>query len=135
MFETELVSYLDSVSGLTALVSNRTYTPILPQQPTYPCIRYYVSEPNPEYIMTGKRSSGHEKQVQFDCYATTMAEARAIAAALESALDIDSVSGDWGSPVSIHMNAAFLENYEEFYEDDPKVARVMVQYKFSFNLL
>jgi hypothetical protein len=137
MFETELLSYLKSVSALTTLVGNRIYTEAAPQGAVYPFLIYSEVSETPDYVMSGQRSSLVEKCFQFDCYATTRSGARAVRDALRSALSYDNCAGDWGSPPTIHMNGAFLElsEHTDKYEPDPKVPRITEQYKFLYNLL
>jgi hypothetical protein len=137
MFETELLSYLKSVSALTTLVGNRIYTEAAPQGAVYPFVVYSEITDPTEYVMSGKKSSLSEAHYQFDCYATTRAVARSVRDAIADALDIDNCSGDWGSPPTIAMNAAFqtLNENIDRYEPDPKVPRITLQYKFLFNPL
>lgn len=98
MIEDDMYTYLQTVSGLTALVSTRIYPNELPQEPDLPAVVYHR--------ITGARTetTGNDSQLahpmfQLDAYAATYSAVKAVAEQLRLALQ--GYSGLWdATPVS-----------------------------------
>ena len=86
--ETDLYSTLSTDAGVIAICSTRIYPNLAPESATNPYIVYSV--------ITGERLStlpgvgdAKRKRVQINCHSETYAEAKSLAAAVESALEGD----------------------------------------------
>ena len=92
--EVALVAILTtgSPNAVAALVGVRVYPVVLPQNVTYPAIRYArISTAREQYRLLSRtvanKASRQDGRFQIDCYAVTDADARALAAAVRSELD------------------------------------------------
>ena len=102
-------------AGTTALVGTRVYPLRLPQGPTYPAIRYQVISAPREHAMGADTGTVHAR-VQVDCWATTYAGAKALAA--QVILALSRWGGTSGGVVVEHV---FLENEIDRFEPDPLI--------------
>ena len=88
MAEIEEVIYskLSAHAGLATLVSTRVYPDQLPQLPTLPAVTY--ARISTQVTNTRDNTSGglERPRFQFDCWALTRIEARAVAGQVRSAL-------------------------------------------------
>lgn len=73
-------SILTSDTALAALVGTRIYPGELPDNPTYPAIRYTILT-SPRYEVNSVA------RIQFSCFATTFDQSRTIGELVEQALD------------------------------------------------
>ncbi len=116
MAEVEQAIYdrLSNYAGLTALVSTRIYPMVLPQNPTYPAVRYQR--------ISGTRLSAIDVDIgiaqprfQVDCYAETYLGVKSLFTEVRGALQ------RW---TGTHSGVVVLDSRMEggdrdFYEDDP----------------
>ena len=121
-------SRLEAVAGVTALVgsgsSARIYPMLLPQNPTYPAVRYQQVDGVRESAM-GADIGVVSATVQIDSYAETYAGARALAEAVRAALQRFS-----GTVASVQIDDVFVASGpNDFYEEQVKARRV--QYDFQ----
>lgn len=94
-------SRLSSDTSLTALVGERIYPAVRPQDTTLPAVTYYHSGSEREYGLT--YSSGLVSAfVTIESWATTIASALAVAAAVRGAMD--NYSGTSGTVVVDHVD-------------------------------
>ena len=85
--ETILYTHLAGNVALAALVSNRIYPDMLPQDVTYPAIRYVVVDRVEVQVKPALATVRHVRaRVQMDVYARSYAAAKTAAAALTVAL-------------------------------------------------
>lgn len=83
--ETLLRSKLVGDSGVAALVGVRVHPERLPQNVTYPAIRYTVTDSPPQVTTPGIRIL--RTRVQLDVYAATYSAAKGVTAAVRTALN------------------------------------------------
>lgn len=108
---------LTSYSGITALISTRSYPLLLPQHPTIPAVTYQ------KVSNTGQKGTStlRETRYQFNCWGRTYAEAHTLAtqvkAAFEEWHDLDQTPG---------VNMGLVVNELDDYDDEAKVFRVIV---------
>ena len=119
----QLYTYLTQVGTATAtLVSARVYPNYLPQNPTYPALRYQeISQPD-----YGNGSIElFEPRYQFDCFATTYAAAAGLADAVQDDLR------NWGNPAGTPavVNARDVGRLDD-YDPDTDVHRIIVDVQF-----
>ncbi len=85
--ETHLFTHLTGNTALAALVSNRIYPDMLPQDATYPAIRYAVIDRVEVLVKPSKTTVRHVRaRVQLDLYARTYSAAKQLEAALVAAV-------------------------------------------------
>ena len=87
--ETVLVALLEADSGWTALAGARLYDTRAPQNTARPYAIFQLVDDIEDRHLAG-RSGLHRARYQFDFYADSKAEARALAAAANPALEITS---------------------------------------------
>lgn len=104
------------------LVGERIYPVVLPQDVTYPAVRYARVSGMREYSHDGD-SGLVDARSQWDCYAETWIDARALATALIGALSGKRL-GD--------IQAIHLESQRDLYEDDVSSAAARV-YRVSID--
>lgn len=83
--ETLLRNKLVGTAGVAALVSTRVHPDMLPQNVTYPAIRYVVTDSPPTVTTAGARFL--RARIQLDVYAASYASAKAVTAAVRTALN------------------------------------------------
>jgi hypothetical protein len=81
-----VLDYLDDYSGLTALVGERMSPLIRDQNETLPCVTLSLVSVDPQNHLNGAPTLD-QNRVQIDSWATTYAGARAVAAAVRTALE------------------------------------------------
>lgn len=125
VFVEDLFTYLKTQTSAGV----RIYPQELPQQPTFPAIRYLqVSDP-PEHTHSGRSKLRHPR-FQFDCFdADTESHdgylgAKALADEMVAALD-----GYKGSMGTIECQAGFQENAQDNH--DPETGRHWVTLDFE----
>ena len=105
--EQALFNRLCTHVGLTAVVGNRIYPVRLPLRADYPAISYFrVSRPTTRTF--GGTVAGASPRFQFDCWAKSYADAKAVADQVIAALD--GFSGTMGGPGGVEVQAVYLEN-------------------------
>lgn len=117
--ETALYSYLTSYAGLTALVSDRIYPLVIPEQASLPAIAYQRISTRITYSHDGD-SELDRPRFQFACVASTAKAAREVAEQVVAAL-----SGYSGTMSGLNVGASFIENQLDGYEPQPTDAYVM----------
>jgi len=89
--EAAVVAILELDAGVTALVGTRIYPKVLPQNVTYPAIRYQrISTARGQFrVMTrsGGKATRQQPRFQLDSYGLTESSVQAVAAAVRAALD------------------------------------------------
>jgi hypothetical protein len=100
---------------LGPLVANKVHPVVVPQQATYPCIRYATISATPENSLCG--SSGLVRsQVQVDIYAEEYATVRALREQVTAAMRAD-----------FPLENILLSEFEAF-ESEPKLFRRVLTY-------
>lgn len=83
--EEALVAHLFAQSGLTALISDRLYPNEVPQSAAYPAVTYQDISDIKVHTLTGQDSL-EQPIKQFTAYASTKAQAKAVANQIKTAL-------------------------------------------------
>lgn len=117
--ETALYSYLTSYAGLTALVGDRIYPLVIPEQAGLPAIAYQRISTRITYSHDGD-SELDRTRFQFACVAKTAKEAREVAEQVVAALSAYS-----GPMDGLNVGASFIENRLDGYEPQPTDAYVV----------
>ena len=113
-------TYLTTYAGLTALIGARLFPLKIPQNVTYPCIRYTRVSGPLELAHDGPVNLGHPRY-QFDVYDPLHDVAWQVARQLEFALH-----GYSGAMGTVAVGASIVEDMREDYNDQLDVYRVMV---------
>ncbi|MGB9780621.1 DUF3168 domain-containing protein [Caldanaerobacter sp.] len=119
MLEQAIYGYVSTHAGVTALVGNRIYPLLLPQNPTYPAIVYSRVSRIYEKDLSG--TVWNQSRIQFSCYAKKYSEAKAVAEQLRSAFrDYRGKIGD------IDIMVADVTNEIDLYEPDTALFNVSI---------
>lgn len=115
MIETEIYAYLSSNNAITALVGNRIYPLILPQNYTLPAITYTK--------ISGQRVNAKDGQTglanprfQFSCWAKTYLEAKKVADVVRIAMNV------------FPNGTTYMQDEQDFYEPDTGLYHVPVDF-------
>jgi hypothetical protein len=110
--EVALASYLEAHALVSPLVGSRVYPEVLPQRPTYPAIVY--QRVTTARVRSFDGPSGLARpRIQLDCYGSTYAQAKAVAAAVRLALDHKTFDAGL-----VHVQGAFLEDERDVRESE-----------------
>jgi hypothetical protein len=113
--ETKLVTLLAGTVGVSNLVGARIYPATLPQNPTLPAITYMRVTSGPVYSITGY-SGLDNPHMQIDCWASTYSAAKALRAAVLTAID------------GATTLKGVLISDQDMYEDDVMIYRVSMDF-------
>lgn len=116
MIEQDVYARLTADPAVSALVDTRVYPSILPQTPTLPAVSYARISAIPTYSLAGRSSLRHAT-IEINAWAMTYAEVKALAEAIEDAMDAD---GSAFKAVQI--------TDQDLYESDIKIYRVLAEY-------
>lgn len=105
--ETVLYSTVTAAAGVTALVGTRVYPVRAPQEATAPYVTYRRVSDLP-HLTHGLESDSGAGRWQFDCYAPTYAQVKAVAQALKDALNGQRVTAAGGERM-VAMNRGELD--------------------------
>ena len=86
--ESDLYATLSGDAGVTALCSTRIYPNLAPESVTFPYCAYQMVSGLRLSTITGV-GDALRKRLQISCHANTYSEAKALAVAVEAALDGD----------------------------------------------
>ncbi len=124
-FYTDLYTYLQTIAGLTNLVSTRMYPVRLPQKPTMPALVIQKIARVREYSHSGDSNLANPTY-QFDCFAVTHEGAVALQVQVEAALS--AFSGTMGSET---VYSAFIANVLDNFETETALYRQIVDVEFQ----
>lgn len=116
--EEHVFAALTANPAVAALVSQRIYPLVMPQNPTLPAIRYEVTGQASEWALTGAEAM-RETMFDVDCWAaetsgkSAYAAAKEVQEAVRAALDAYSASG---------IQGVFVDNSADYY--DPETGAV-----------
>lgn len=113
--ERHIESRLTSHAGLSALVSTRVYPKKLPQEVTYPCLVYEVSNRS-EYPTMGSNADQSRKRITVRGYDTSYSGVKSLEAQIKAALDRYTGTSDGTT-----IDGSYLENMIDTYEDEFQV--------------
>ncbi len=127
--ETGIVSYLQSYSGLTSLISNRVYLMYIPQSATLPCLVYSrVSTPRElTHDTSGSAGALAHSRFQFDAWDESYSSVKSITDQVRAALNGKSGSiGSGGNAVTIRASLVDEESPE--YNPETNLYRSRSEY-------
>lgn len=123
-----LYTYLQSVTAITDIVSDRVYPQHLPQNPVLPAITYTIISEDPVHDMQG--SSGlNNATIQLDGWAETDDDRRELKREIRNALD-----GYKGAMGSVTVQAVLLVNRFNAFDDDIENYRSINEFMFWYTL-
>lgn len=117
----QIYSRLTTHSDVAALVGNRVYPIILPQDPTLPAITYQIISQTP----TGGNIHLHNMRLQVDCWSTSYAGADGLAAKVIAALRL---YGERSNQRPLLMSA-YDVNRQDLFEPDTNEWRVSIDFQ------
>lgn len=129
VLEEGLVAYLRGYSGLTSLISTRTYGIRIPQSATLPCLVVTrISTPRQlTHQSTGAGGDLVSPRFQFDAWDTTQASTKAVNDQVRAALNGKSGSVGAGA-VTVTVRAALANEEAPTYEPDAELYRCRSEY-------
>ena len=119
----EIFTRLTGYSGLTALIDKRVYYMRMPQKHRLPAIVYQKISGPKLYSHDGEAGLAYPR-IQFSCMADDPDEATSVAAQLQAALSAYTDSG-----LTTPIEASFILNEFDDYEQDTDIYRVLVDYR------
>lgn len=126
MIEEGIYSYISGVAAITAIVSTRIYPVLVPQNPTYPLVRY--QKISGVRLHTLDQAVGMVRSIyQFDAWAETYLAAKQLSRELRLALD--SYRGIMGSDT---IHGAFVRNELDVYEELTKLHRIILEVELIY---
>jgi len=129
VIEEGLISYLQGYSGLTALISTRTYGMRIPQSATLPCLVVQrVTTPRISTMQSSGRTGDFiSPRFQLDAWAETQSSSNAINEQVRAALNGKKGSiGSGGQAVTIR--AALAAEEVPTYEPESELYRTRSEY-------
>lgn len=126
-----LFSALTADAGIAALIGTRVYPVMLPENPTLPALIYKFvgGRSTPTLTTSGMQRS----RLEIDCYGATYDDASALRSAVIAALN--GLQGQLADGTYL-QNADLLNPGLDFFEDEPRQYRCMVEfylfYTFQF---
>lgn len=128
-FDEALKTHLGTVSSLTALVGDRIHPDELPERKRFPLLVYKEITLVPMYSQEGD-SNLTRTRVQFDAYASTRAEARAILVLLRTEF-----SGKRWYAVGVQVQSGFIAGSPRSeFDEGLKAWRAGIDYEFAYRL-
>jgi len=122
MIETAIRNKLLESSEISALVSNRIYLSVLPQNATFPAISFFrVSNYRPHNLNTAS------PRFQFDCWATSYSVAMELADEVRKALH-----GQQGIFTNTQVIQGVYLSEEALYEPDTKLHHIALDMKIIY---
>jgi hypothetical protein len=125
--ETALFSYVTGDVAVGGLIGARMYPVILPQDPTYPAVRYAVVSAPREHDHDGPNGLVRAR-VQVDVYGVTYASVKAVKEAIRGRLD-----GFRGNMAGVTVGSAHLLSERDGFEDSAGVFDVSFDFSIWFH--
>jgi len=117
IIEEALYAYLTNYAELTALVGDRIYPVILPQNTTLPAVTFQRISGIREYSQSGPSGLAHPR-FQFSCWAEKYEEAKAVAEQIRLALE--GYKGMMGGSDGVRVDAIYVEDDHDIYDPETK---------------
>ena len=108
--ETDLYTTLSTTAGVTAICSTRIYPSLAPESATLPYLTYQLITGGRISTITGVNDMTR-KRIQLSCHASTYAESKSLADAVDAALEGDGYhdySSDFYDP-SVQIYTAIID--------------------------
>jgi hypothetical protein len=110
--EEAIYSKLTGDAGVSALVSTRVYPNVVPQDIAMPAVAYQRISTVRDMAHDGPLGIAHAR-FQFTISASSYSSARNVANAIRAA--VDGVSGTWGGEGGVVIEASWVENEVDGY--------------------
>ncbi len=123
MIEYALCSIIAADSGFNALAEKRFYPVLLPQSAKLPAATYQLITTTPNYAIDG-RLNFTSITLQIDAWAHSYSEVKALAAAIDAAID------DY-SDTKIH--GIQLKSSNDEFVPEARIYRVLSEYEIQFS--
>jgi hypothetical protein len=121
MLITDLVSYLQQQSSITALVGQRIQPVPAPEDLTqYPCLTFQIASYLPEYTMDGSIGLA-QYRIVFDCFGLRYLDAANLSSAI-----VASLSGFTGTIGTTHVWNCEIVNQQDHFQDGARLYRTSV---------
>lgn len=115
---------LSNFAGLTALVGTRIFASRLPQEVTLPAVSLFrITRSNADARVSGQDGPLTHGIVQVDSWALSYNAAKDVADQVRAALSRWS-----GTHLGLVVQQGFIENEQDFYEDDTKIFHIAQDY-------
>lgn len=118
MIETDLFSHLSTDAAIVALVSERVYPSIMPQDCTKPAITYTIVNNRELQAINSREPYGFDVRVQVDCWAKTSLEALELRDSVQTAMHLFA-----------HKAHGF--NSRTLYESETKLHRQLIEFNLK----
>ncbi len=115
MIEDTLRTQILADGGISALVSDRYYPGVLPQDPTYPAIVSQKVSDFDEGTLTGVANVVRAR-VQLTVWASSYVDARAVTDAIRSLVD-----GAYGTWSGVKIGSVRIENDQDAYSEEAEI--------------
>jgi hypothetical protein len=112
--EPALVAALVNNPDVVAAVGNRLYPNVAPEGAAFPHVTYYRAGTTRTRTYTG--TAGTKPVVQFDCWAQTYPEAKAVALAIAGALNDKVINVNARGIGLLRILGSWVEDEEDAYE-------------------
>jgi hypothetical protein len=119
MIEDAMYSHLSTSTALTAIVGNRIYPMLMPQDPTLPAVTFQRISNGPQWSINGPCGLDNP-HMQVDCWTTSFAGSKALSDALRKAM---ATAGTY---------SAVQLTDQDIYEVDTEIYRVSQDYSCWF---
>ena len=125
--ESELYGFLVSNPVISAVVADRVYPLLMPQNTQLPAITYQRISGASEQSMTGASGLAHPR-IQLDCWGSTYKDVTVLREVLRQVLQ-----GFRGQLGTIFINGVIYVNDQDFYEWETKTFRTSTDVKIWHN--
>ena len=128
MLESGIQQLVAANAGVQALIGQRFYPVLLPDDVTYPCASYQVISTSPQYYVDSSKAIG-QVRIQVDTWSggtsnATYAAAKTVQAAIRSVLE-----GFKGLlPDGTFVKSILVDNALDLYEQDARCYRTSTDY-------
>jgi hypothetical protein len=119
MIEELIYSNLSTATSVTALVVDRIYPLLMPQDPTLPAVTYQRISDNPINSLSGHGGLDNPR-IQIDCWATSYSGVKTLSNAVIKAMDSSTAYK------SLRMSD------QDLYEDGTEIYRVSMDFSCWF---
>lgn len=127
MIEQGLVLLVQGNAGVAAIAASGGFLGALPKDFTLPSWSYIVVSDPVDYELLGPVALGCTR-IQIDCYGAAPADAINLAAAIDAVLN--GYHGTLTDPDSTVVQGCFRLNKIDFFDDDARNYRRMLEYEF-----
>jgi uncharacterized protein DUF3168 len=129
MIEQGLVLLVQGTPAVSAIASAGGFFVELPKEQALPSWTYSAVSDVPDYALSGPTAM-HYRRIQIDCFGIEPAEVIRLAGAIDNVLS--GFHGTLTDPETVKVQGCFRTNLIDFFEDDPRNFRRMLEYELWF---